>query len=247
MIRNFLSALKGDVHAAFGRDPAARNILEIIICYPGLHSIWVHRFSNILWHKNFKFLARLISQISRFVTGIEIHPGAKLGEGVFIDHGMGVVVGETAEVGDNVTIYHGVTLGGVSWSKSKRHPTIGNNVVIGAGAKILGNIKIGDNTTIGANSVVIKEVPENSTVVGIPGRIISETKITPQDLAYPDTSNLPDPITNAIKNILEQIHSVELDMTKLKARKTEHPCKDGQKKDLPCKDCDNEHSVENDK
>jgi len=191
-----LSSIKSDIHAAFGRDPAARNMAEIVLCYPGLHAMWVYRFSHFLWGKDFK-----------------------------LDHGMGVVIGETTEVGDNVTIYHGVTLGGVSWSKEKRHPTIGNNVVIGAGAKILGNIKIGDNTTVGANSVVVTEVPPNSTVVGIPGRIVSKVKAPPKDLAYPDTSKLPDPITSAIKSILDQVHVLEKSMDVMKHEGSPHKCK----------------------
>lgn len=220
-----LSSIKSDIHAAFGRDPAARNMAEIVLCYPGLHAMWVYRFSHFLWGKDFKLLGRVISHSARFFTGIEIHPGATIGEGVFIDHGMGVVIGETTEVGDNVTIYHGVTLGGVSWSKEKRHPTIGNNVVIGAGAKILGNIKIGDNTTVGANSVVVTEVPPNSTVVGIPGRIVSKVKAPPKDLAYPDTSKLPDPITSAIKSILDQVHVLEKSMDVMKHEGSPHKCK----------------------
>jgi len=222
---NILSIIKNDIHAAFGRDPAARNMIEIALCYPGLHAIWIYRISNQLWNNGHKLAGRLLSHFARLMTGIEIHPGATIGEGVFIDHGMGVVIGETAEIGDNVTIYHGVTLGGISWEKVKRHPTIGNNVVIGAGAKILGNIKIGDNSTVGANSVVVVEVPANSTVVGIPGRIVSGTKTTPQALAYPDTSKLPDPITNAIKNILDQVHVLEKSMDVLKQETPGHLCK----------------------
>ena len=163
--------LKSDWRGVFERDPAARNWLEVIT-YPGLHAIIWHRIAHRLWLWNLKFLARLFSQINRFLTGIEIHPGATVGNSFFIDHGMGVVIGETAEIGDHVLIYHGVTLGGVSLEKKKRHPTIGNDVVIAAGAKVLGAITIGDNVRIGANAVVLKDVPPNSTVVGIPGRVV---------------------------------------------------------------------------
>jgi len=222
---NTLLMIKNDIHAAFGRDPAARSMLEIALCYPGLHAIWIYRIANHLWNSGYKLTGRVLSHFGRLITGIEIHPGATIGKGVFIDHGMGVVIGETAEIGDNVTIYHGVTLGGISWEKVKRHPTIGNNVVIGAGAKILGNIKIGDNSTVGANSVIVVEIPANSTVVGIPGRIVSGTKANQKALAYPDTSKLPDPITNAIKSILDQVHTLEKSMDALKHEPPSHPCK----------------------
>ncbi len=162
---------KSDWRGVFERDPAARNWMEVLT-YPGLHAIVWHRIAHRMWLWNWKFLARLTSQINRFLTGIEIHPGATIGKGFFIDHGMGVVIGETAEIGDNVLIYHGVTLGGVSLEKKKRHPTIGNNVVIATGAKVLGAIEIGDNVRIGANAVVLKDVPPNCTVVGIPGKIV---------------------------------------------------------------------------
>lgn len=163
--------LRSDWRAVFERDPAARNAFEVLT-YPGLHAIFWHRIAHRCWRWNLKSLARLISQISRFFTGIEIHPGAKIGKGFFIDHGMGVVIGETAEIGDNVLLYHGVTLGGVSLEKKKRHPTLGNNVVIASGAKVLGAITIGDNAKIGANAVVLKDIPPDSTVVGIPGRVV---------------------------------------------------------------------------
>ena len=164
--------LKYDIQAVKQNDPAARNSFEIIMLYPSIHALIFHRMAHFLYKRHLFFLARLISQISRFITGIEIHPGAKIGKGLFIDHGMGVVIGETAEIGDNVTIFHGVTLGGTGKDKGKRHPTVGNNVVIGAGAKILGPIKIGDGAKIGANAVVLKEVPSKATAVGIPARII---------------------------------------------------------------------------
>ncbi|NLM33886.1 MAG: serine O-acetyltransferase [Clostridiales bacterium] len=164
--------IKQNIQAVKQNDPAARTSFEIFMLYPSIHAILFHRVAHFLYKKHLFFLARLISQISRFITGIEIHPGAKIGKGLFIDHGMGVVIGETAEIGDNVTIFHGVTLGGTGKDKGKRHPTVGNNVVIGAGAKILGPIKIGDGAKIGANAVVLKDVPANATAVGIPARII---------------------------------------------------------------------------
>lgn len=164
--------LKSDWRGVFARDPAARNWMEVLT-YPGIHAIFWHRLAHRMWIYNLKFLARLTSQINRFLTGIEIHPGASIGRGFFIDHGMGVVIGETAEIGENVLIYHGVTLGGVSLEKKKRHPTVGNNVVIATGAKVLGAITIGDNARIGANAVVLKDVPANATVVGIPGRVVT--------------------------------------------------------------------------
>lgn len=159
--------IKEDINNVFRKDPAARSFIEVLFCYPGLHAIWIHRISHYLWLKGFYFLARFLSHISRFLTGIEIHPGAKIGRRFFIDHGMGVVIGETCEIGDDVLIYQGVVLGGVSLNKGKRHPTIGDNVVIGAGAIILGNIKIGNNARIGAGSVVLKDVPNDTTVFGV--------------------------------------------------------------------------------
>jgi serine O-acetyltransferase len=203
--------IKEEINTVFQRDPAARSTLEIIFCYPGFHALIFYRFSHWLWEKKLYFLGRFVSHIGRFLTGIEIHPGAKIGKNFFIDHGMGVVIGETAEIGDNVTIYHGVTLGGVSLNKGKRHPTIGNNVIIGSGAKILGPFKVGDNSKIGSNSVVIKEVPENSTVVGIPGRIVSgDRKI---DF---DHGNLPDPVAKAIECIIERVVEIEKEVMEIK-------------------------------
>src|SRR4030065_353902 len=163
--------IRSDFNAVFERDPAARSSIEVIFAYPGFHAIFLHRIAHWLWNNHLKFLARVLSHTSRFLTGIEIHPGAKIGKGFFIDHGMGVVIGETSEIGDNVTLYHGVTLGGTSWQKGKRHPTLEDNVVVGAGAKILGPFKVGRNSIIGAGSVVVKEVPPYSTVIGIPGRV----------------------------------------------------------------------------
>lgn len=168
--------LKYDIDNIIKNDPAARNSLEVLLLYPSIHAIINHRIAHFFYKKRMFFIARLISQISRFFTGIEIHPGAQIGNGLFIDHGMGVVIGETAEVGNDVTIYHGVTLGGTGKDKGKRHPTVGNNVIIGSGAKVLGPIVIGNNAKVGANSVVLKDVPENKTAVGIPAKIVGEKK-----------------------------------------------------------------------
>lgn len=203
--------LREEINTIFERDPAARSAIEIIFCYPGFHAVLFYRIANFLWRKKFYFLGRFVSHLGRFFTGIEIHPGAKIGKNFFIDHGMGVVIGETAEIGDNVTMYHGVTLGGVSLNKGKRHPTIGNNVVIGSGAKILGPFKVGDNSKIGSNSVVVKEVPPNSTVVGIPGRIVSGDKKVDFD-----HSNLPDPVAKAIECIIDRVVILEKDVSKIK-------------------------------
>ncbi|CUH97735.1 Serine acetyltransferase [Propionispora sp. 2/2-37] len=186
--------IKEDVDAVFERDPAARNLLEVLLCYPGLHAIWLHRISHYLYKKGMVLLPRLISNIARFLTGIEIHPGATIGKGLFIDHGTGVVIGETAELGDNVTLYQGVTLGGTGKEKGKRHPTIGDNVVVATGAKVLGSFKVGDNSKIGAGSVVLREVPPNSTVVGIPGKIVwHEGKKVESRAVDLEHNNLPDP------------------------------------------------------
>ncbi len=212
------SRIKEDIRAVFDRDPAARSIPEVIFCYPGLHAIWFHRISRFFWNHGFRFAGRFISHIGRFLTGIEIHPGARIGRGFFIDHGMGVVIGETAEIGDNVTLYHGVTLGGVSWEKTKRHPTIGDNVVIGSGAKVLGPFTVGRGSKIGSNSVVVKEVPANSTVVGIPGRVVMapEKSTDRMDLEH---GNLPDPEAKAISCLFEQIRELE---RKFAALSSEH-------------------------
>ncbi|MBY6276550.1 serine O-acetyltransferase [Symbiobacterium thermophilum] len=194
--------LRRDIEAVFERDPAARSVLEVLLCYPGLKAIWAHRVAHWLWQRNFKLLARVISQISRFFTQIEIHPGAKIGEGVFIDHGCGVVIGETAEVGNNVTIYQGVTLGGTGKEKGKRHPTIGDNVVIGTGARILGSFTVGANSRIGAGAVVLREVPPNSTVVGNPGRVVVQNGVRTDQL---DMIHMPDPIANMFDQMQRQI------------------------------------------
>ncbi len=213
--KEMFKRLKEDIETVFERDPAARSVIEVILCYPGLHAIWLHRIAHWLWNHNLKLLARLISHFSRWLTGIEIHPGAKIGRRFFIDHGMGVVIGETAEIGDDVTIYHQVTLGGTSTKKGKRHPTVGNNVVIGAGAKILGPVKIGDNCKIGANSVVIKDVPPNSTVVGIPGKVVKREGIKPTKVDL-EHGKLPDPVMESLRQMLDIIHDLELEVKLLR-------------------------------
>ena len=201
------SQLKEDVRVVFERDPAVRSVFEIIFCYPGFHAMLFYRLSHRLWNNNLKFLGRFVSHVGRFMTGIEIHPGATIGRGFFIDHGMGVVIGETAEIGDNCTLYHGVTLGGTSWAKEKRHPTLGNNVIIGSGAKILGPFTVGDDSKIGSNSVVVKEVPATATVVGIPGRVVlSGEKRVGVDLEH---DKLPDPVAKAVSCLFDQIRRLE--------------------------------------
>lgn len=190
------------------RDPAARSRLEVSLLYSGLHALWMYRAAHWLWNHNLKFLGRFVSQTGRFLTGIEIHPGAAIGKGLFIDHGMGVVIGETAEIGDNVTLYHGVTLGGVSIEKGKRHPTIGSNVVIGAGAKVLGAIEIGEGSRIGANAAVVKSVPPHSIVVGVPGHVIKRTLALDEskDLHH---DRLPDAIEASLNALTRRIEELE--------------------------------------
>ena len=208
------SQLRKDIAVVFERDPAARSTIEIILSYPGFHAIISHKIAHWLQKRNFRLLARLISQLNRFFTGIEIHPGATIGEGLFIDHGMGVVIGETCEIGDNVTLYQGVTLGGTGKEKGKRHPTIGNNVVVSSGAKVLGSIKIGNNVKIGAGSVVLKDVPDNCTVVGVPGRIvvregrkIGDPSLEGQiDLQH---NRLPDPVADMMLLMQKKIDRLE--------------------------------------
>jgi len=193
--------LKEDIQTIFAKDPAARSGLEVIFCYPGLHALWFHRLAHFLWQYKLRFLARFLSHISRFLTGVEIHPGARIGRRFFIDHGAGVVIGETAEVGDDVLMYQGVVLGGTSLKKEKRHPTIGNGVVIGTGAVALGAITIGDRARVGSGSVVIKSVPPGATVVGIPGKIVEDRH---KPLAALEHGELPDPVAEAIRFVLRE-------------------------------------------
>jgi serine O-acetyltransferase len=211
--------LKRDIRSVFERDPAARSTVEVIFCYPGFHALQFHRVAHWLWGHQMRFLGRLFSHVSRFLTGIEIHPGARIGPGFFIDHGMGVVIGETSEIGKNVTLYHGVTLGGTSLKKEKRHPTLGDNVIVGAGAAVLGPVKIGDNARIGSGSVVIEDVPPNTTVVGIPGKVVyGKQKETPA-LIDLDHGNLPDPTSEAIRCLLDMIHDLQREVRELKQEK----------------------------
>lgn len=204
------SKIKEDIASVFDRDPAARTTFEVLTCYPGLHARILHRLANTLWHNGFKWLARFLSHFARWFTGIEIHPGATIGRRFFIDHGMGVVIGETAEIGDDVTLYHGVTLGGTSWKEGKRHPTLGNGVVVGAGAKILGPITIGDGAKIGSNAVVVKDVPAGATAAGIPARILDEDRKTASRFnAYGIGNDQNDPLSKAIHGLLG--HSVTVD------------------------------------
>ena len=207
--------LKRDIKAARERDPAARSNLEILLCYPGVHALAWHRLNHWLWNRNFKLLSRWISGLVRFFTGIEIHPGVKIGEGFFIDHGMGVVIGETTEIGKNVTIYQGVTLGGTSWKKEKRHPTIEDNVVIGAGAILLGPITIGNNSRVGASSVVVHDVPPHSTVVGVPGKVVAHPGNVVGDHYDLLHGELPDPEWTAIQNIRSELLGVEDKLKKI--------------------------------
>jgi serine O-acetyltransferase len=204
-----LELLKEDLKTVFERDPAARSVLEILFCYPGFHALLFYRLAHALWVRNWHFLGRLTSHVGRFFTGIEIHPGASIGRRFFIDHGMGVVIGETTEIGDGCTLYHGVTLGGTSWAKEKRHPTLGNNVVIGAGAKVLGPFKVGDNSKIGSNSVVVKEVPANSTVVGVPGRVVYANGVRSVERQDLEHGQLPDPGAQALHCLFDRLNALE--------------------------------------
>jgi serine O-acetyltransferase len=211
-------AIRRDVRVVRERDPAARSTLEVVLCYPGVHALAMHRLAHRLWQRGWFTLARFVSHVCRFLTGIEIHPAARLGPGLFIDHGMGVVIGETAEVGANVSLLQGVTLGGTSRQREKRHPTLGDNVVVGAGAKIIGAFKIGDGSRIGAGSVVVREVPPNSVVVGVPGRVTYRDgqRVTGEiDLNQTD---LPDPVSKAIEQLVERIRSLEADLEAVRKR-----------------------------
>lgn len=212
--------IKEDIACIFERDPAAQSVLEVITTYPGFHAVLIHRLSHACWKAGFKWTARFIAHLCRWLTGIEIHPGAEIGRRFFIDHGMGVVIGETAVIGDDCTLYHGVTLGGTTWKKGKRHPTLQNSVVIGAGAKVLGPIEIGQGARVGSNSVVLKPVPAGATVVGIPGHLIdpnAKKATVERDAiankmgfdAYGTTADMPDPIAYAINRMLDHIHAMD--------------------------------------
>ncbi len=198
--------VKEDIQTVFAKDPAARSVLEVLLCYPGLHALWAHRLTHFLWRQNLRLLARFISHINRFFTGIEIHPAARIGRRCFIDHGAGVVIGETSEIGDDVLLYQGVVLGGTTLEKKKRHPTIGKGVEMGSGAIALGPITIGDGARIGSGSVVIRSVPPGVTVVGIPGRVVTKREKPAMDLEH---GKLPDPVAEALRLVLKDQHGLE--------------------------------------
>ncbi|MCY4282584.1 MAG: serine O-acetyltransferase [Gammaproteobacteria bacterium] len=225
--------LKEDIQVVFERDPASRSALETLLTCPGLHAIILHRINHWLWNRKLHLIARLAAHLSRFVTGVEIHPGAGIGRRLFIDHGMGIVIGETSEIGADCSIYHGVTLGGTTWQKGKRHPTLKNGVIIGAGAKVLGPITLGENARIGSNAVVVKDVPDNATVVGIPGRIMARESGAEEELkkaqreamarkigfdAYGGSKDMPDPVQNTIDALLDHMHKVDEEMEELKKK-----------------------------
>lgn len=218
--------IKEDIQVALEKDPASRNLLEVIVCYPGVHALVAHRISHWLWNHDWKFAGRVFSYFFRWLTGIEIHPAAKIGRRFFIDHGMGVVIGETSEIGDNVFIYHGVTLGGLSTKKGKRHPTIKDNVVIGAGAQVLGPVTVGRNTKIGSGSVVLQEVPEYSTVIGVPGRVVF-SGISSELEQITGEESFPDPVAKAIECMLDRLPKMEKEIRSLREavnkQKESHP------------------------
>ena len=208
--QGMLNSMRRDIQSALLRDPAARSSLEIVLLYPGVHALWGYRISHWMWQHGLKLTGRMLSQLVRSLTGIEIHPGAQIGQGLFIDHGMGVVIGETAEIGEDVTLYHGVTLGGTSLEKGKRHPTLGDRVVVGAGAKLLGAITIGDDTRIGANAVVVRSVPPNSVVVGVPGQTVSRSKPHhANDAPDLDHSKLPDLVGVSLVDLIRRVEVLE--------------------------------------
>jgi len=211
-----LEGIRRDIAAAMARDPAARSRLEILLCYPGVHALAFHRLGHRLWRAGWPVSARFVSHVSRFLTGIEIHPAARIGPGVFIDHGMGVVIGETAEVGENVTLYQGVTLGGTSLKREKRHPTLERDVVVGTGAAVMGAITVGEGTRIGAGSVLVRDVPPNSVVVGVPGKVISRDGKRVREAVDLEHADLPDPLSRAIEQMLDRIHLLELEIDTLR-------------------------------
>jgi serine O-acetyltransferase len=212
--------LREDIASVFDRDPAARTAWEVLTCYPGLHALYIHKLAHWFWANGLRWLGRMTTHIGRWLTGIEIHPGAKIGRRVFIDHGMGVVIGETAEVGDDCTLYQGVTLGGTSWDKGKRHPTLEAGVVVGAGAKILGPFTVGAGARIGSNAVVVHEVPAGATVVGVPGRLVEDSNVPQQArfAAYAVVQNQDDPYAKAIQTLVEHSHELEQTVAALQER-----------------------------
>jgi serine O-acetyltransferase len=222
--------IKEDIQVVFDRDPAAKSAIETLTACPGLHAILFHRLNHWLWNKGLQLIARLTAHLARFLTGVEIHPGATVGRRFFIDHGMGIVIGETAEIGDDCSIYHGVTLGGTTWNKGKRHPTLKNDVIIGAGAKVLGPITLDDGARVGSNAVVVKDVPAGATVVGIPGHVVARKERKTDDKeaqreamakkigfdAYGSSKDMPDPIQNALDTMLDHMHKVDRELDELK-------------------------------
>ncbi len=241
---NFIERMKEDIQSVFARDPAARNSFEVVTNYPGLHAIWWHRLANKLWRLKWFWLARTVASFSRWITGIEIHPGATIGRRFFIDHGMGVVIGETAIVGDDCTLYHGVTLGGTSWNKGKRHPTLENEVVVGAGAKILGPITIAKGARVGSNAVVVKNVETNSTIIGVPGRVAGHTEVNQHQVfeAYGLELGTDDPLTRAVTSMAEHSCMVESHLQTiyqaLKKSGTDLPDMEFPKLNIPELDCE---------
>ncbi len=223
---NVFEGIKEDIQCVFERDPAAQSVFEVVTAYPGFHALLIHRLSHQLWRMGFRWLARFSSHIGRWLTGIEIHPGATIGRRFFIDHGMGVVIGETAVIGDDCTLYHGVTLGGTSWNKGKRHPTLKDGVVVGAGAKVLGPIDVGEGARVGSNSVVVKPVPAGATVVGIPAHLIDSKEVKDRRKkiarkmgfdAYGATTDMPDPVAHAINHMLDHIHIMDKQLERMRA------------------------------
>jgi serine O-acetyltransferase len=224
-VPGILATLYEDVHCIFGRDPAARSTLEVLTTYPGLHALMIHRLAHVLWKIGWRYPARMLAFLSRMLTNIDIHPGACIGRRFFIDHGASVVIGETAEIGNDVTLYHGVTLGGTTWNKGKRHPTLHDGVVVGAGAKILGAITVGATARVGANSVVVKEVPMGRTVIGIPARIVGERAVPLRDPDHIDLDHhlMPDPVGKAVGCLMKRIDQLEREMSALRGQIVHEP------------------------
>jgi len=211
-----VGSIREDIASVFDRDPAAKSVLEILLCYSGLHALWFYRLNHWLWNHGMRLLSRWLSQVARLLSGIEIHPAAQIGRRLFIDHGMGVVIGETSMIGDDVTLYQGVTLGGTGKEKGKRHPTIGNGVVIGAGARVLGNIRVGDNCRVGAGSVVLRDVPDNSTIVGVPGHVVLRAG---QRVVITDPKQIQDPLSEALAAVATQVKDLKERLQELEGSK----------------------------
>ena len=234
----FLERMVEDIKSAMKKDPAAKSMLEVVLCYPGVHTLWFHRIAHFFYNRKMYIIARMVSHAARFITGVEIHPGARIGRRLFIDHGMGVVIGETSEIGDDVLLYKGVVLGGTSLEKGKRHPTLGKNVVVGSNACVLGPIKIGDGAKIGSCSVVIKDVPAGSTVVGVPGKIVEKKTAEKLELDF-EHGNLPDPVADVVKIMLKMQHELEQRLAaiekdhNIKARNIFHDYEEKATEELP--------------